>query len=48
MNQTAKHQRWWLLISFVGTITFMLVLGNQFDLPQHVILPVIVATFFGR
>ena len=49
MKQSAKRQRWWLLILVGGLIPLIIIIGSQFNIPQRFILPVIVvgALVFG-
>jgi hypothetical protein len=46
MNQTTqqptKHQRWWMVVSFIGVIALTLVLGTVFNIPQRFTLPIIM------
>jgi type IV secretory pathway TrbF-like protein len=41
-KQTTKQPRWWMVISFVGMIALMLILGSVFAVPQRFVVPVIV------
>lgn len=44
MNQSTKHQRWWLLVIVGAIIPLTMILGSQFGVPQRITLPILVVT----
>ena len=49
MKQSSQRQRWWLLILVGGIIPLILILSNEFNIPQRFTLPIVVvgALAFG-
>ena len=49
MKQATKQRHAWLLVLLGGIIPLTLILGNQFNIPQRFIIPivVVVALVFG-
>jgi undecaprenyl pyrophosphate phosphatase UppP len=44
MKQASKRQQWWLLVLVGAIIPLTLLLGNEFDLAQRIVVPVIIVT----
>lgn len=49
MSGSKKRQHWWLLVVVGGIILLTIILGNEFDIPQRITIPIVVvgALVFG-
>lgn len=49
VNQSKKGQHWWLLVMVGAIIPLTIIVGDVFNIPQRIMLPIIVviALVFG-